>query len=49
MRVITTIDQSNLNISAQSAAEAEQRGFTGITTPARPLFDGVLVFQGCVT
>ncbi len=32
MRVITTIDQSNLNISAQSAAEAEQRGFTGITT-----------------
>ncbi len=32
MRVVTTIDQANLRISAAAAREAEARGFSGITT-----------------
>ena len=32
MRVINTIDQSNLHRSAAAASEAEARGFSGITT-----------------
>jgi len=32
MRIITTVDQSNLNASQASARAAEQRGFSGITT-----------------